>query len=89
MWTLHQQGQRRGKVYLQTWFSVFLIFCFVIQVFLVTGGHSNGYFLDTTEILVEGDASWTTVGNLPKAVWGIRGVSLNNRIIMTGEQRPR
>ena len=88
MWTLHQQGQRRGKVYLQTWFSVFMNFSFAIQVFLVTGGLSNRY-LDTTEILVEGDSSWTTVGNLPKAVYGIRGVSFNNRIIMTGEQRPR
>ena len=89
MWTLHQQGQRRGIVYLQTWFSVFMNFSFAIQVFLVTGGYTSGYLdLDTTEILVEGDSSWTTVGNLPKAVDGIHGVSLNNRIIMTGEQRP-
>ena len=66
-------------------------FRFVIQVFLVTGGYAGGWlgWLDTTEILVEGDSSWTTVGSLPKAVQGIRGVSLNNRIIMTGEQRPR
>ena len=76
------------KFIYKTWFSVFMNFHFAIQVFLVTGGYSNGV-LATTEILVEGDASWTTVGNLPKAFYGIRGVSLNNRIIMTGEQHPR
>ena len=63
-------------------------FSFAIQVFLVTGGYNDGK-LSSTEVLKDGDLSWTTVGNLPKAVWGIRGVSLNNRIIMTGEQRPR
>ena len=61
----------------------------VIQVFLVTGGFGGGNYLSSTEILTEGDSSWTIVGNLPKAVWGIRGVSLNNRIIMTGEQSIR
>ena len=91
MWTLHQQGQRRGKVYLQTWFSVFVNFSFAIQVFLVTGGYNwyDDEYLSSTEVLKDGDSSWTTVGNLPKAVDGIRGVSFNNRIIMTGEQRPR
>ena len=88
MWTLHQQGQRRGKVYLQTWFSVFMNFSFAIQVFLVTGGYNNGEIFSSTEVLKDGDLSWTTVGNLPKAVGGIRGVSFNNRIIMTGEQHP-
>ena len=80
------------KFIYKMWFSVFMIFRFVIQVFLVTGGavyDSTWNYLSTTEILVEGDSSWTTVGNLPKAVQGIRGVSFNNRIIMTGEQRPR
>ena len=64
-------------------------FSFAIQVFLVTGGYSYFGELSSTEILKDGDSSWTTVGNLPKAVEGIRGVSFNNRIIMTGEQRPR
>ena len=86
MWTLHQQGQRRGKVYFQMWFSVLMNFSIAIQVFLVTGGVGE---LSSTEVLKDGDSSWTTVGNLPKAVFGIHGVSFNNRIIMTGEQRPR
>ena len=63
-------------------------FSFAIQVFLVTGGFYNGKGLSSTEVLKDGDSSWTTVGNLPKAVYGISGVSFNNRIIMTGEQRP-
>ena len=80
------------KFNLQTWFSVFLNFSFAIQVFLVTGGYTTNddvKYLSSTEVLKDGDSSWTTVGNLPKAVSSIRGVSFNNRIIMTGEQRPR
>ena len=65
-------------------------FSFAIQVFLVTGGftYTDGQ-LSSTEVLKDGDSAWNTVGNLPKAVEHIRGVSFNNRIIMTGEQRPR
>ena len=63
-------------------------FSFAIQVLLVTGGE-GAVLWSSTEVLKDGDSSWTTVGNLPKAVEGIRGVSFNNRIIMTGEQRPR
>ena len=80
------------KFIYKTWFSVFMNFSFAIQVFLVTGGFYWGYnykILSSTEVLKDGDSSWTTVGNLPKAVSGIRGVSFNNRIIMTGEQCPR
>ena len=78
------------KFNLQTWFSVFLNFSFAIQVLLVTGGYNyDDKYLSSTEVLKDGDSSWTTVGNLPKAVNGIRGVSFNNRIFMTGEQRPR
>ena len=77
------------KFIYKTWFSVFMNFSFAIQVFLVTGGIWNVEYFSSIEILKDGDSSWTTVGNLPKALWAIRGVSVNNRIIMTGEQFPR
>ena len=58
-----------------------------MQVYLVTGGTEgggNGY-LSSTELLVDGDGKWTLVGELPAATSGIRGVSFNNNIIMTGD----
>ena len=67
-----------------------------VQVYLVTGGldKSDGrfdmnyinlnYLISSTEILTEGSSRWNEVGPLPSGVWGLRGVSLDNRIIMTG-----
>ena len=40
--------------------------------------------MSSTEILTEGSQIWKIVGPLPVAVFGLRGVSINNRIIMTG-----
>ena len=40
--------------------------------------------LSSTETLVEGSEAWTEVGELPVAIIGLRGVSLNNNIFMTG-----
>ena len=44
---------------------------------------------DTTEIFIEGDYEWITLtyGELPVALDGIQGVSLQNRIFMTGKAR--
>ena len=55
-----------------------------MQVYLVTGGWGTSTKLSSTEILTEGSQSWRIVGPLPYSVDGLRGVSLNNRIIMTG-----
>ena len=55
-----------------------------MKVYLVTGGWDNPNYLSSTEILTEGSQSWRIVGPLPNAVSGLRGVSINNRIIMTG-----
>jgi len=56
------------------------------MVYLVTGG-TDGITgaLTSTEILVSGAESWTEVaGQLPKPLMGLSGVSLNNKIFMTG-----
>ena len=41
-------------------------------------------FLDTTELLVDGSSHWRFAGKLPTSRWGLRGVSVNNRIIIAG-----
>ena len=43
--------------------------------------------LSSTETLVDGSDAWTEKGHLPVAVSGLRGVSLNNNIIITGNIR--
>merc|ERR1711915_120325 len=49
----------------------------------VAGGYNSDY-LKSTETLIIGSASWQTAGSLPNAVYGIRGVSISNKIILTG-----
>ena len=62
---------------------------FCLKVYIVTGGQleiGSTYFkLRSTEILTEGEGSWNDVGNLPTAVYGIKGVSLLNKVFMTGD----
>ena len=61
-------------------------------MYLVTGGlgASSGPedYLTSTEILLEGGASWSIVGDLPRASIGIRCVSFDNKIILTGNHYP-
>ena len=40
--------------------------------------------MSSTETLVEGAGSWTSAGELPVTMKGLRGVSLYNNIFMTG-----
>merc|ERR1712029_1102549 len=51
----------------------------------VTGGRdSSNAFLASTEIMSESGSGWTTVGALPTARHGLAGISLANKIIVTG-----
>ena len=50
------------------------------QVYLVTGG----YYEDTTEMLEEGAGGWTLTSPLPRQSYGIRVVSIDNRVLATG-----
>jgi len=53
-------------------------------VYLVTGGWI-GEYLDSTELLIEGDASWTiSEKKLPTGRSDLVGISINNKIFMTG-----
>ena len=56
----------------------------------MTGGWGIGttpqnYHLSSTETLVDGKLIWLEVGQLPVAMRGLRGVSLNNDIFITGD----
>jgi len=54
------------------------------KVLLVAGGWEKYNNLASTESLLIGDASWQIAGSLPNAVNGIRGVSISNKIFLTG-----
>ena len=62
---------------------------FYCQVYLVTGGARDGSTnLATTELLRLGQ-TWVTVtsGALPSPRKGLRGATLGNKVIVTGEVR--
>ena len=53
----------------------------------MTGGwesNLNGHELSSTELLVQGAAEWTSTGSLPSPRYLARGVTVNNKIIVTG-----
>ena len=52
----------------------------------MTGGYNSAVETATTETLKTGTDAWTEVGSLPVPMRGLRGVSFNNKIIMTGKE---
>ena len=66
------------------WSSIITVLLISLQVFLVTGGKTSSGNIASTEVLVHGDSSWSYVGDLPVPTRGLRGVSVNNKVIMTG-----
>ena len=56
------------------------------QVYLVTGGYDGNYRLSSTEILPSLTSQWIILegANLPRAMLGVRSVSVDNNIILTG-----
>ena len=63
--------------------EILLVF---IQVLLVTGGGYGPKWttFKSTEIIVLGSSSWKLVGDLPIAVFSIRGTSIDNKVLVTG-----
>ena len=49
----------------------------------------NGHELSSTELLVQGGAEWTNTGSLPSPRYLARGVTINNKVIVTGTLTPR
>ena len=56
-----------------------------VQVLLVAGGYAGEHRRFSTEILVTLAGVWRTVGQLPTAVFGLRGATLDNTVYMLGE----
>ena len=45
---------------------------------------NGGDYIASTELLVHGASSWSEAGPLPHAMYGLRIVSIDNKIISTG-----
>ena len=57
----------------------------ILQVLLVTGGiFGVNEATSSTEVYVEGASAWTQGPELPRALLGLRGVSVNNEVLMIG-----
>ena len=52
-------------------------------MYLVTGGYNGGDII-STEVMSASGSTWSYVGNLPRAAYGMRGISVNNQIFVTG-----
>ena len=56
-------------------------------MYLVAGGVGvDGKKVFTTEVMTAAGSSWSYVGNLPRAIRVIRGITLNNQIFVTGNK---
>ena len=52
---------------------------------MVVGGYDQSWGqLASTELLVHGDTEWKMSGALPFGRSGVRGVSVNNKIVISG-----
>ena len=58
----------------------------IYKVFLVAGGYGGSGLISSTETLVEGDQGWNDQKPLPSGRSGLRGLSLPDTVIMTGNQ---
>ena len=59
----------------------------VFQVNIVCGGRdATETFLSSCEVNIDGEDSWSiTNAPLPVGIYGLRGATLDNRVLMTGE----
>ena len=54
-------------------------------MYLVTGGRDGNHkSIISTEVMSATGSTWSFVGHLPKAAFGMSGVSVNNQIFVTG-----
>ena len=58
---------------------------FKFKMYIITGGiNGNSKRTVSTEVMSSLGSTWTFVGNLPRATFGLRGISVNNQIFVTG-----
>ena len=58
-----------------------------LQVLLVAGGMDSPYDdpISSTEVLTSDSPAWTMATPLPRAVWGVSGVTVYNILYLTGK----
>ena len=56
---------------------------FLFQVLVVAGGYVSLSL--STEKLTIGDDAWTYGNPLPRKIWGVATVSLDNKVFLTGK----
>ena len=61
------------------------MFCHVLQVLIVAGGHNGWTYISSTEKLTIGGTAWTTVKPLPYSLAGQASVSMDNRVFIIGK----
>ena len=54
----------------------------------MTGGYNTDH-LSSTELLVDNSDSWVLAGELPSSRSALKGVNIDNRVIMTGLSESR
>ena len=54
------------------------------QTMLVTGGYDGSAPLSSTELMVGTASAWVFTGELPSPRWGLCGVKIENKVLMTG-----
>ena len=55
-----------------------------MKVLLVAGGYDGDNYFSSTEVLTMDSPGWTLTTPLPRAVAGVRGVTVAGRLYMTG-----
>ena len=50
----------------------------------MAGGENGTNYLSSTEILIEGEHHWKPAGSLPRSMVGMRAVTVDNNVILTG-----
>ena len=65
-----------------------IILFILLQVLLVTGGSDGDNKLDSTEVLRSG-SGWQeiTSARLPRPMYGVRVITVSNRVLLFGEWR--
>ena len=56
----------------------------IVQTYIVAGGYTGSNRLSSTEVLVETGSAWNLSGELPSPRHALRGVNIENKIVMTG-----
>ena len=67
--------------------SIIDLFCnnFMQQTNIVCGGKSSATdILDTCEQNISGERTWSFTGPLPQPLYGLKGVTIDNRVLFLG-----